>query len=97
MPPWVWRPEGVNHLTMRHVPYHGPSIVEPWLYEDLDRRRICVSLGLSHPAGAAHATIYTGFDYFDLNDQYHRSQVYKTTDEGAHGRLRSFSCCAIRL
>ncbi|GAA3234001.1 glycosyltransferase [Dactylosporangium siamense] len=48
MPSWVWRPEGVNHLTMRHVPYHGPSIVEPWLSEDLDRRRICVSLGLSH-------------------------------------------------
>jgi glycosyltransferase (activator-dependent family) len=48
MPPWIWRPDGVNHLTMRHVPYHGPSIVEPWLYEDIDRRRICVSLGLSH-------------------------------------------------
>ena len=24
------------------------------------------SLGISHPAGAANATVYTGFDYFDL-------------------------------
>jgi uncharacterized repeat protein (TIGR01451 family) len=42
------------------------------------------ALGLSHPAGAAHATIYTGFDYFDLDDEYHPAQIYKTTDEGAH-------------
>jgi uncharacterized repeat protein (TIGR01451 family) len=41
------------------------------------------SLGLAHPAGAARATVYTGFDYFDLSDQYHRAQVYKTTDDGA--------------
>ena len=41
------------------------------------------SLGISHPAGADHATVYTGFDYFDLSDKYHRSQVYKTTDDGA--------------
>jgi uncharacterized repeat protein (TIGR01451 family) len=41
------------------------------------------SLGISHPAGAANATVYTGFDYFDLSDTYHRSQVHKTTDDGA--------------
>jgi uncharacterized repeat protein (TIGR01451 family) len=41
------------------------------------------SLGISHPAGADHATVYTGFDYFDLSDKYHGSQVYKTTDDGA--------------
>jgi uncharacterized repeat protein (TIGR01451 family) len=40
------------------------------------------SLGISHPAGAAHATVYSGFDYFDLSGTYHRSQVYKTTDDG---------------
>ncbi len=40
------------------------------------------SLGISHPAGAAHATVYSGFDYFDLSDTHHRSQVYKTTDDG---------------
>jgi uncharacterized repeat protein (TIGR01451 family) len=41
------------------------------------------SLGISHPAGAAHATLYTGFDYFDLADKYHQSQVYKSTDDAA--------------
>ena len=42
------------------------------------------SLGISHPAGDATATVYTGFDYFDLSDHYHPSQIYKTTDDGAH-------------
>jgi uncharacterized repeat protein (TIGR01451 family) len=42
------------------------------------------SLGLSHPAGAATATLYTGFDYFDLDDTYHQSRIYKSTDGGAH-------------
>ena len=41
------------------------------------------SLGISHPAGSASATVYTGFDYFDLNDHYHSSQIYKTTTDGA--------------
>jgi uncharacterized repeat protein (TIGR01451 family) len=40
------------------------------------------SLGISHPHGAAHATVYTGFDYFDRSDKYHNAQVYKTTDDG---------------
>lgn len=42
------------------------------------------ALGLSHPAGAASATLYAGFDYFDLADTYHESQLYRTTDGGAH-------------
>ncbi len=42
------------------------------------------ALGLSHPAGDAHATLYTGFDYFDLSDDYHQSRLYKSTDDGAH-------------
>ena len=40
------------------------------------------SLGISHPAGAAHATVYSGFDYFDQSDAYHKSQIYKTLDDG---------------
>lgn len=38
------------------------------------------SLGISHPEGAATATLYTGFDWFDLTDHYHPSRVFKTTD-----------------
>lgn len=41
------------------------------------------SLGISHPAGAPNATLYTGFDYFDGSDVYHQSRVYKSTDDAA--------------
>jgi uncharacterized repeat protein (TIGR01451 family) len=42
------------------------------------------SLGISHPTGADHATVYTGFDYFNLSDAHQAARVYKTTDDGAH-------------
>ena len=42
------------------------------------------NLAVSHPVGAAHATVYTGFDYFDLSGNYHHSQVYKSTDDAAN-------------
>jgi uncharacterized repeat protein (TIGR01451 family) len=40
------------------------------------------ALGISHPAGAAHATLYTGFDWFDQSDAYHTARVFKSTDDG---------------
>ena len=42
------------------------------------------SLGLSHPAGAAAATLYVGFDYYDNADHYHPATVWKSVDGGAH-------------
>ncbi|HET7276661.1 MAG TPA: hypothetical protein VFJ22_01160 [Dermatophilaceae bacterium] len=42
------------------------------------------ALGISRPAGAATATVYAGFDYFDTSDQYHAASVYRTTNDGAH-------------
>ncbi|MHA3703442.1 hypothetical protein ACXR2U_14795 [Jatrophihabitans sp. YIM 134969] len=45
------------------------------------------ALGLSHPRGAAKATVYVGFDYFDSKDVYHESQLWKTTNDGAHYAL----------
>ncbi|RNM13078.1 VPS10 domain-containing protein [Nocardioides pocheonensis] len=41
------------------------------------------SLGISHPAGDAAATLYAGFDWFDLSDAYHTARVFKSTDGGA--------------
>ena len=41
------------------------------------------SLGLSHPAGAARATLYTGFDWFDTSGAHHAARIFKSTDEGA--------------
>jgi uncharacterized repeat protein (TIGR01451 family) len=40
------------------------------------------ALGLSHPAGQANPTIYTGFDWFDNGDVYHASRVFKSVDGG---------------
>jgi uncharacterized repeat protein (TIGR01451 family) len=40
------------------------------------------ALGVSHPAGSDHATLYAGYDYFDLADKYHGGQVFKTVDGG---------------
>ncbi len=40
------------------------------------------SLGISHPAGAAQPTLYTGFDYFDSTDAYHPGAVWKSVDGG---------------
>ena len=40
------------------------------------------SLGISHPAGDASSTVYTGFDWTDASG-YHVSRVFKTVDEGA--------------
>ena len=40
------------------------------------------ALGLSHPAGQANPTIYTGFDWFDNTDVYHASRVFKSVDGG---------------
>ncbi|NYD41414.1 DUF11 domain-containing protein [Nocardioides panaciterrulae] len=42
------------------------------------------SLGLSHPASDAQATVYVGFDYYDSKANYHPAQIWKTTDDGAH-------------
>ncbi|MCU1538270.1 MAG: hypothetical protein JWP82_2621 [Humibacillus sp.] len=40
------------------------------------------ALGISHPAGAANPTLYTGYDYFDTADKYHGGAIWKSTDGG---------------
>lgn len=41
------------------------------------------AIGISHPAGDAMATLYTGFDYINTNGETVLSHVWKSTDEGA--------------
>ncbi|HEY1455097.1 MAG TPA: hypothetical protein VGG31_01255, partial [Candidatus Dormibacteraeota bacterium] len=41
------------------------------------------SLGISHPAGAAHATLYTGFDWVDAAGHHQAARIFKSTDDGA--------------
>lgn len=47
-PPWMWKPENSSHLLMRPLSFNGPSIVPKWLYRAPKRRRVCITLGLSH-------------------------------------------------
>jgi uncharacterized repeat protein (TIGR01451 family) len=46
------------------------------------------SIALSHPASAAVATLYAGFDWEDA-DGDHPSRVFKSTDAGAHWAITS--------
>jgi uncharacterized repeat protein (TIGR01451 family) len=39
------------------------------------------ALGISHPSAAISATLYTGFEWYDDNFDYHYSNVWKSTDE----------------
>ncbi|MHB8612738.1 MAG: hypothetical protein ACYDAL_09965 [Candidatus Dormibacteraceae bacterium] len=51
------------------------------------------SIGLSHPAGMAKATLYTGFDWVDkaaAGGAYHPSRIFKSTDEGASWSVLPF-------
>jgi glycosyltransferase (activator-dependent family) len=48
MPSWIWRPDGVHYLPVRHLPYNGPSTIPNWLSERPTRRRVCMTLGMSH-------------------------------------------------
>jgi glycosyltransferase (activator-dependent family) len=36
-----------DHVPMRYVPYGGPSIVEPWLWETPKRTRVAITLGIT--------------------------------------------------
>jgi uncharacterized repeat protein (TIGR01451 family) len=41
------------------------------------------ALGIGRKPADAHATLYTGFDWFDTNGLYHHSTVWKSTNDAA--------------
>ncbi|MFE9656599.1 activator-dependent family glycosyltransferase [Micromonospora sp. NPDC006431] len=57
MPPWTWQPPGMDYLMMRPIPFNGPSVVPEWLQEEPERRRVCLTLGLSFRELSAGASI----------------------------------------
>lgn len=57
MPPWTWRPPGMPYLTMRPVPFNGPSVVPRWLHESSERRRVCLTTGLSFRESGAGPSV----------------------------------------
>ncbi|MGC5346216.1 activator-dependent family glycosyltransferase [Streptomyces sp. DT24] len=44
-------------VGVRYVPHHGPSVVPDWLRKPADRKRICLTLGLSNEIDKSPATI----------------------------------------
>ncbi len=47
-PSWMRLPVGLHYVPVRHVAYNGRAIVPEWLREPPKRRRVCLTLGLSH-------------------------------------------------
>ena len=47
MPAWTWLPPDMHYLMMRPVPFNGPSVVPEWLHEEPERKRVCITTGLS--------------------------------------------------
>jgi uncharacterized repeat protein (TIGR01451 family) len=41
------------------------------------------ALGISHPTAGGHATLYTGFEWYDTDGNYHASTVWKSIDDAA--------------
>jgi UDP:flavonoid glycosyltransferase YjiC (YdhE family) len=56
MPCWVWRPEGVRGLRVRPTAFNGPSTVPSWAYDPPERKRVCLTLGLSQRATGTAAS-----------------------------------------
>lgn len=61
-PPWIWQPQGPHYVPMRNVPFNGPAKTPRWVYERPERRRVCISQGISH----RDATISGGSSSHDL-------------------------------
>ncbi|MDH2428951.1 nucleotide disphospho-sugar-binding domain-containing protein [Sphaerisporangium sp. TRM90804] len=65
MPLWVWRPEGVHYVPMRNVPFNGPFTTPKWVYEPPARRRVCITLGISHRDANIEGTSASASELFD--------------------------------
>ncbi|GGK91355.1 glycosyl transferase [Sphaerisporangium melleum] len=48
LPSFIPGVEGVHYVPARRVPFNGPSIVPRWLEEPPARRRVCMTLGVTH-------------------------------------------------
>jgi UDP:flavonoid glycosyltransferase YjiC (YdhE family) len=44
-PPSMQLPSQLNRRTMRYVPYNGPSLAPPWVFDEAPRPRVCLTWG----------------------------------------------------
>jgi glycosyltransferase (activator-dependent family) len=62
-PSWMWHPQAIRYLPVRHIPFNGPATVADWLYEKPARRRVCMTLGVTmRQANLAEAAAGNLFD-----------------------------------
>ncbi|MEU6024232.1 activator-dependent family glycosyltransferase [Micromonospora sp. NPDC047134] len=47
-PAWMRFPLDLPYVPMRYIPYNGPAKMPEWLREPPKRKRVCLTLGLSH-------------------------------------------------
>ncbi|MFC5751451.1 activator-dependent family glycosyltransferase [Actinomadura rugatobispora] len=47
MPSWMRIPVDVPNLPVRFVPHNGPSTIPDWLLEPPERRRVCMTFGIT--------------------------------------------------
>lgn len=58
MPSWIWHPNVVRYVPMRHVPFNGAAMAPRWLFDEPPScPRVCITLGNSHrDAGRVEAS-----------------------------------------
>ncbi|MFI6517002.1 activator-dependent family glycosyltransferase [Spirillospora sp. NPDC050679] len=86
-PSWLRFPLDLHYVPMRYVPYNGPASIPEWLHEPPKRRRVCISLGLSHREvqGGDEVSVTDLFEAVaDLD-----AEVVATLDAGQVGELPS--------
>ncbi|MBQ1080614.1 nucleotide disphospho-sugar-binding domain-containing protein [Nocardiopsis sp. B62] len=69
MPPWTWHPSDRDYVSVRPIPFNGPSTVPDWLRGPAERRRVCLTLGLTaqevHSGGASLAEVFDAVSDID--------------------------------
>ncbi|MFI6516999.1 activator-dependent family glycosyltransferase [Spirillospora sp. NPDC050679] len=48
-PSWMRLESDLHYVPVRYIPYNGPSAVPDWVQERPERKRVCLTLGLSRP------------------------------------------------
>ncbi|CAM3350463.1 activator-dependent family glycosyltransferase [Kibdelosporangium persicum] len=60
MPSWMALPTKLPTVSMRAVPYNGPTTIPSWVYTRPDKPRVCLTLGVSMRELLGGAMVSTG-------------------------------------
>ncbi|MGW0654161.1 activator-dependent family glycosyltransferase [Streptomyces umbrinus] len=54
LPSWLGVPLDVDRISVRHVPYNGPTVIPAWLRKEPKRPRVCLTLGQTRRSLGVH-------------------------------------------